>query len=150
MSNYELGVVVPLYDTKEANDIVCWERPPESYESQGDQPWVGLGFSTSRFPLLTFVHRFRANLPYSINWTGSREPCIRKFRVDPLPSPAYQVSNLPVTNADLQNYEKGKFNELNVELSGHGHMPVLDPANPLAPVGFISLVISFTPYPHLF
>ncbi|KAF9650179.1 phospholipase D/nuclease [Thelephora ganbajun] len=40
VSNYELGVVVPVYDTKETDDIVCWERPPKSYESQGDQPWI--------------------------------------------------------------------------------------------------------------
>lgn len=39
VSNYELGVVVPVYDAKEADDIVCWERPPKSYESRGDQPW---------------------------------------------------------------------------------------------------------------
>ena len=40
VSNYELGVIVPMYDAKEADDIVCWERPPKSYESQGNQPWV--------------------------------------------------------------------------------------------------------------
>jgi len=39
VSNYELGVIVPVYDAKEADDVVCWERPPKSYESQGDEPW---------------------------------------------------------------------------------------------------------------
>ena len=43
VSNYELGVIVPVYDAKEADDIVCWERPPKSYESQGNQPWVSGG-----------------------------------------------------------------------------------------------------------
>lgn len=42
VSNYELGVIVPLYDAKEMDDIICWERPPKSYEREGDQPWVGL------------------------------------------------------------------------------------------------------------
>lgn len=50
VSNYELGVIVPVYDSKEAADIVCWESPPKSYESQGDQPWVGIGFWVLYFP----------------------------------------------------------------------------------------------------
>ena len=44
VSNYELGVVVPVYDAKEADDIVCWERPPKGYESRGNQPWVSTYF----------------------------------------------------------------------------------------------------------
>ena len=63
VSNYELGVVVPVYDAKEADDIVCWERPPRSYESQGNQPWVSGGFLCPFFPLLTFLRRFRVNQP---------------------------------------------------------------------------------------
>lgn len=61
VSNYELGVIVPVYDAKEADSIVCWERPPKSYESQGDQPWVNPKFSISCFPSLTFLLRFRVN-----------------------------------------------------------------------------------------
>jgi len=53
VSNYELGVIVPVYDAKEGDDIVCWERPPKSYESQGDQPWVSTDFLGPYFSLLT-------------------------------------------------------------------------------------------------
>jgi tyrosyl-DNA phosphodiesterase-1 len=49
VSNYELGVVVPTYDAKEVDEIVCWERPPESYESRGDQPWVSIDLPLAFF-----------------------------------------------------------------------------------------------------
>ena len=52
VSNYELGVIIPVYDAKEADDIICWERPPKSYESQGNQPWVSSGIPL----LLSFLH----------------------------------------------------------------------------------------------
>ena len=55
VSNYELGVIVPVYDAKEADDVVCWERPPKSYESRGDQPWVSPNFLVSYVPMLTFL-----------------------------------------------------------------------------------------------
>ena len=55
VSNYELGVIVPVYDAKEADDVVCWERPPKSYESRGDQPWVSTNFLVSYVPMLTFL-----------------------------------------------------------------------------------------------
>lgn len=64
MSNYELGIVTPLYSEKEANDIACWERPPTSYAENGSEPWVCLLFCRcSCIWKLTDgrVHRFRAS-----------------------------------------------------------------------------------------
>lgn len=119
MSNYELGVVVPLYDSEEADNIICWERPPKSYQSQGDQPWVGVGSSVPHHPLLRFVLRFRVNPPCSVNWTGYRELCVHKYRVDSFPDSLHQVLNLPGSLARLteQRYGKGKFNKLNFRVT---------------------------------
>jgi hypothetical protein len=67
VSNYELGVIVPVYDAKEADDIICWDRPPKSYESRGDQPWVSTDCLVPYLRPLTFPRRFRVNQLCSTN-----------------------------------------------------------------------------------
>lgn len=92
VSNYELGVVIPLFDSKEGDDIVCWERPPKSYDDRGDQPWVSTGLSFPFSPP-TPMSRFRVNLPYSTNWTGYKGICPHECRVGLCPSPIHYTSS---------------------------------------------------------
>jgi tyrosyl-DNA phosphodiesterase 1 len=40
VTNYELGVVLPLKDDDHVNKIACWERPPKKYVLGDDVPWV--------------------------------------------------------------------------------------------------------------
>ncbi|PFH50374.1 hypothetical protein AMATHDRAFT_145281 [Amanita thiersii Skay4041] len=37
--NYELGVVFPLKDVQQVEQVACWERPPRKYNSR-DEPWI--------------------------------------------------------------------------------------------------------------
>lgn len=37
--NYELGVVIPLKDSKKVEEYACWVRPPRKYGSE-DEPWI--------------------------------------------------------------------------------------------------------------
>ncbi|KXN83273.1 Tyrosyl-DNA phosphodiesterase 1, partial [Leucoagaricus sp. SymC.cos] len=39
ITNYEIGVVLPLKDDAEANRVACFERPPRKY-AVGDEPWI--------------------------------------------------------------------------------------------------------------
>ncbi|KAI0030960.1 tyrosyl-DNA phosphodiesterase-domain-containing protein [Vararia minispora EC-137] len=39
ISNYELGIVLPLYSEGDANNRACYERPPMKYLSD-DRPWM--------------------------------------------------------------------------------------------------------------
>jgi len=38
--NYELGIVFPLKNEKEANAVACWERPPRKYNLDTDRAWI--------------------------------------------------------------------------------------------------------------
>jgi len=38
--NYELGIVFPLKNEQEANDVACWERPPKKYNLNTDRAWI--------------------------------------------------------------------------------------------------------------
>ncbi|EIN05149.1 phospholipase D/nuclease, partial [Punctularia strigosozonata HHB-11173 SS5] len=40
ITNYEIGIVLPLTSGKEADAIACWERPPRKYVPGKDVPWV--------------------------------------------------------------------------------------------------------------
>ncbi|OSX58620.1 hypothetical protein POSPLADRAFT_1060515 [Postia placenta MAD-698-R-SB12] len=40
ITNYELGIVLPLRSEKEADRIACWVRPPKKYNLSRDQPWI--------------------------------------------------------------------------------------------------------------
>ena len=86
MSNYELGVIVPVYEAKEADDIVCWKRPPKSYETGGDLPWVGTSLSIFRFLLLTSLLSFRVNLPCSMSWTRYKGLAFVDIELIPVPT----------------------------------------------------------------
>lgn len=39
VTNYELGVVIPLKSKQEADNVACFQRPPSKYQSS-DLPWV--------------------------------------------------------------------------------------------------------------
>ncbi|EKM52233.1 uncharacterized protein PHACADRAFT_148739 [Phanerochaete carnosa HHB-10118-sp] len=40
ITNYELGVLVPLRSAEEVERVACWERPPPKYNLGRDEPWV--------------------------------------------------------------------------------------------------------------
>ncbi|OCH86596.1 phospholipase D/nuclease [Obba rivulosa] len=40
ITNYELGIVWPLYSDQEASRVACWERPPRKYVIGKDLPWM--------------------------------------------------------------------------------------------------------------
>ena len=42
ITNYELGILIPLHSQEEVDRVACWERPPQKYVSGRDEPWVSL------------------------------------------------------------------------------------------------------------
>ena len=40
VTNYELGIVLPLKSEEEIEGIACWERPAKKYVIGKDEPWV--------------------------------------------------------------------------------------------------------------
>ncbi|KZT68593.1 phospholipase D/nuclease [Daedalea quercina L-15889] len=40
ITNYELGILLPLFNEEEANRLTCWERPPRKYVLGKDEPWI--------------------------------------------------------------------------------------------------------------
>ncbi|KAH9941389.1 phospholipase D/nuclease [Amylocystis lapponica] len=40
ISNYELGIVLPLRSAADADRMACWERPPRKYDLSKDEPWI--------------------------------------------------------------------------------------------------------------
>ncbi|KAI0944736.1 hypothetical protein AcW1_002374 [Taiwanofungus camphoratus] len=40
ITNYELGIVMPLKSGKDADRIACWERPSKKYILGKDEPWI--------------------------------------------------------------------------------------------------------------
>ncbi len=42
ITNYELGILLPLHSQEEADSVACWERPPQKYAIGRDGPWVRL------------------------------------------------------------------------------------------------------------
>ncbi|KAH9929332.1 tyrosyl-DNA phosphodiesterase-domain-containing protein [Fomitopsis serialis] len=40
ITNYELGILLPIYSEDEANRLTCWERPPRKYALGRDEPWI--------------------------------------------------------------------------------------------------------------
>ncbi|KAF8587152.1 phospholipase D/nuclease [Ramaria rubella] len=40
ITNYELGIMLPLKDQKQANDVACWSRPPRKYNLEKDEAWI--------------------------------------------------------------------------------------------------------------
>ncbi|GJE97021.1 tyrosyl-DNA phosphodiesterase [Phanerochaete sordida] len=40
VTNYELGVLVPLDTPQDADRVACWERPPRKYVLGTDEPWM--------------------------------------------------------------------------------------------------------------
>ena len=41
ITNYELGIVLPLYSKEEVENVSCFERPPKKYGDK-DRPWVSM------------------------------------------------------------------------------------------------------------
>ena len=44
ITNYELGIVLPLYSKEEIEKVSCFERPPKKYGGK-DRPWVSMIYS---------------------------------------------------------------------------------------------------------
>ena len=40
ISNYELGIIMPLRDDAEVERVACWTRPLRKYVLGKDEPWV--------------------------------------------------------------------------------------------------------------
>ncbi|KAL7278790.1 hypothetical protein ACG7TL_007799 [Trametes sanguinea] len=40
VTNYELGIVIPLRTQAEVDKLTCWERPPPKYVLGRDEPWM--------------------------------------------------------------------------------------------------------------
>ncbi|KAI0350558.1 phospholipase D/nuclease [Trametes cingulata] len=40
VTNYELGIVLPLRSQEEVDRLTCWERPPPKYALGRDEPWM--------------------------------------------------------------------------------------------------------------
>ena len=40
ITNYELGILIPLHSQEEVDRVACWERPPQKYVIGRDEPWV--------------------------------------------------------------------------------------------------------------
>ncbi|KAI0633159.1 phospholipase D/nuclease [Trametes polyzona] len=40
VTNYELGIVIPLRTQEEVDRVACWERPPPKYIQGRDEPWI--------------------------------------------------------------------------------------------------------------
>ncbi|KAI0712722.1 tyrosyl-DNA phosphodiesterase-domain-containing protein [Cerioporus squamosus] len=40
ITNYELGVLIPLHSQEEVDRVACWERPPQKYVIGRDEPWI--------------------------------------------------------------------------------------------------------------
>ncbi|EPS99962.1 hypothetical protein FOMPIDRAFT_1060549 [Fomitopsis schrenkii] len=40
ITNYELGILLPVHSEEEANQLACWERPPRKYVLGKDEPWI--------------------------------------------------------------------------------------------------------------
>ena len=40
ITNYELGILIPLRSEEEIEKMTCWERPPQKYVLGRDEPWV--------------------------------------------------------------------------------------------------------------
>ncbi|KAI0369539.1 phospholipase D/nuclease [Pilatotrama ljubarskyi] len=40
VTNYELGIVLPLRSEEEIDRVACWERPPQKYALGRDEPWM--------------------------------------------------------------------------------------------------------------
>ncbi|EJF61409.1 phospholipase D/nuclease [Dichomitus squalens LYAD-421 SS1] len=40
ITNYELGVLIPLHSQQEIDSVACWERPPQKYVIGRDEPWI--------------------------------------------------------------------------------------------------------------
>ncbi|KAI0087489.1 tyrosyl-DNA phosphodiesterase-domain-containing protein [Irpex rosettiformis] len=38
VTNFELGIVIPLRDEEHLSNVICWERPPKKYAGK-DEPW---------------------------------------------------------------------------------------------------------------
>ncbi|KAF8553316.1 phospholipase D/nuclease [Imleria badia] len=38
--NYELGIVLPLYEEKDVKQVSCFKRPPRKYVLGEDRPWI--------------------------------------------------------------------------------------------------------------
>ena len=47
ITNYELGILIPLHSQEEIDRVACWERPPQKYVSGRDEPWVSLSVELS-------------------------------------------------------------------------------------------------------
>ncbi|KAM5541013.1 hypothetical protein V8D89_005324 [Ganoderma adspersum] len=40
ITNYELGILLPLHSQEEIDSVACWERPPQKYVVGRDEPWI--------------------------------------------------------------------------------------------------------------
>ena len=47
ITNYELGILIPLHSQEDIDRVACWERPPQKYVSGRDEPWVSLSVELS-------------------------------------------------------------------------------------------------------
>ena len=45
ITNYELGILIPLHSQEEVDRLACWERPPQKYVLGRDEPWVRLSLN---------------------------------------------------------------------------------------------------------
>ena len=44
ITNYELGILIPLRTEAEIERLTCWERPAQKYVLGRDEPWVSRAF----------------------------------------------------------------------------------------------------------
>jgi len=49
--NYEMGIVIPLQNAEQADQVACWERPPRKYNILRDKPWMQDEFFNSPNPI---------------------------------------------------------------------------------------------------
>ena len=59
ITNFELGVLIPLRNEAELERVACWERPPRKYVLGKDEPWVCISFSASEAPADSCVDAIR-------------------------------------------------------------------------------------------
>lgn len=68
VTNYELGIVMPLKTAQEIDRVACWERPPKKYAIGKDEPWVSsfsdVCIASTSSLMLMCNFRFKANQLY--------------------------------------------------------------------------------------
>lgn len=48
ITNYELGVIIPLDNAAQGDELACWKRPARQYVIGKDVPWVSFEYCSNR------------------------------------------------------------------------------------------------------